>query len=243
MPLMWLILGAGFLRGGMALADLTWYSKARADQVFATKEELASVKGVAGAKGDPGPQGPPGPAGPKGPKGEDGAPGERGLKGEDGVPGPQGPQGLTGSVGPEGQRGPAGPAGPTGPAGPPGPKGDTPSLEGYLKRVDADQVYASKTDLAKAQAGGNVDLSGYATKEELQRISLTPGPAGPTGPQGPPGPKGDAGAKGDPGPAGPAGPKGADGKSYTGPDILVLDKDAPVPAGTKTGTIIVRKEK
>lgn len=140
MLLMWLILGAGFLRGGMALADLTWYSKARADQVFATKEELRRIS-------------------------------------------------LT-----------PGPAGPTGPQGPPGPKGDAG---------------------AKGDAG-------------------TPGPQGAVGPTGP---AGTAGAKGDPGPQGPAGPKGADGKSYTGPDILVLAKDAPVPAGTKTGTIIVRKEK
>lgn len=65
-----------------------------------------------------------------------------------------------------------------------------------------------------------VDTSIFATKAELQNISLTPGPKGDTGPRGErgePGPKGDTGANGDPGPQGlqgiqgPIGPKGDTG--------------------------------
>lgn len=86
--------------------------------------------------------------------------------------------------------------------------------------------------LALLEAKPEPDLSHFATKEELQNISLTPGPkgdrgepgpqgaTGETGPQGlqgiqgPPGPKGDAGERGpqgDPGPKGDVGPKGEDG--------------------------------
>lgn len=77
--------------------------------------------------------------------------------------------------------------------------------------------------LAALEAKPGIDTSQFATKEELQNISLTPGPkgdrgepgpqgnpgeVGPQGLQGPPGPKGDTG---DRGPQGDTGPKGADG--------------------------------
>lgn len=41
-----------------------------------------------------------------------------------------------------------------------------PDLGPYLKTADADGRYASKADLAKAQAGGNVDLSSYLTRDD-----------------------------------------------------------------------------
>ena len=41
-----------------------------------------------------------------------------------------------------------------------------PDLAPYLKTADADGRYASKADLAKAQAGGNVDLSSYLTRDD-----------------------------------------------------------------------------
>nr|DAV81488.1 MAG TPA: hypothetical protein [Caudoviricetes sp.] len=59
------------------MTDLTWYSKARADKVFATKAELADAKltpgggGAKGDKGDPGEPGKPGEQGPPGPPGKD----------------------------------------------------------------------------------------------------------------------------------------------------------------------------
>ena len=170
------------------MADLTWYSKTKTDELFATKADLQRIQLT------------PGPAGP------------------------------------------AGERGPIGPAGPPGKDGTPANLTEYLKRADADEVYATKAALAATQLGGGgqaPDLSGYATKADLQRIQLTPGPAGPagergpigpagpkgadgaqglTGPAGQPGPKGDQGPTGPRGPAGDAGPKGADGaQGLTGP--------------------------
>ena len=170
------------------MADLTWYSKTKTNELFATKADLQRIQLT------------PGPAGP------------------------------------------AGERGPIGPAGPPGKDGTPANLTEYLKRTDAAEVYATKTALAAAQLGGGgqaPDLSGYATKADLQRIQLTPGPAGPagergpigpagppgkdgaqglTGPAGQPGPKGDQGPTGPRGPAGDAGPKGADGaQGLTGP--------------------------
>lgn len=56
------------------MTDLTWYSKAKADKVFATKDELAEAKlapGGGGAKGDKGDPGEPGEQGPPGPPGKD----------------------------------------------------------------------------------------------------------------------------------------------------------------------------
>lgn len=61
-----------------------------------------------------------------------------------------------------------------------------------------------------------VDTSVFATKSELQNISLTPGPkgdAGPRGERGEPGPKGDTGANGEPGPKGPQGIQGLRGET------------------------------
>lgn len=66
----------------------------------------------------------------------------------------------------------------------------------------------------------DIDLSNYATKEDLQMIELTPGPKGdkgdtgeqgPIGPQGPQGPQGLIGPKGDVGEQGPQGIKGDKG--------------------------------
>ena len=151
------------------MADLTWYSKTKTDELFATKADLQRIQLT------------PGPAGPAG------------------------------------ERGPIGPAGP---AGPPGKDGTPANLTEYLKRTDADEVYATKAALAAAQLGGGgqaPDLPGYATKADLQRIQLTPGPAGPAGergpigPAGPAGPPGKDGARGPEGAAGQPGPKGDSG--------------------------------
>lgn len=65
-----------------------------------------------------------------------------------------------------------------------------------------------------------IDTSNFATKQELQNISLTPGPKGdkgetgergPIGPQGPQGLTGPKGETGERGPQGDTGPRGADG--------------------------------
>lgn len=100
-------------------------------------------------------------------------------------------------------------------------------LEEILKTVHvASDVYDDSEvirRLALLEAKPEIDTSGFATKEELQNISLTPGPKGDPGPQGnqgevgpqglqglqgPPGPKGETGERG---PQGDTGPKGSDG--------------------------------
>ena len=65
------------------------------------------------------------------------------------------------------------------------------------------------------EASPKIDTSVFATKSELQNISLTPGPKGDSGPRGErgePGPKGDTGANGEPGPQGPQGIQGLRGE-------------------------------
>ena len=103
-------------------------------------------------------------------------------------------------------------------------------LEEALKHIKIEGATYDDSEvirrLALLEAKLEPDTSQFATKEELQNISLTPGPkgergepgpqgvAGETGPQGlqglqgPPGPKGETGERG---PQGDAGPKGADG--------------------------------
>ena len=82
-------------------------------------------------------------------------------------------------------------------------------LEEILKTVHIESAVHDNTEiinrLAALEAKPEIDTSGFATKEELQNISLTPGPQGL---QGPPGPIGQTGERG---PQGDVGPKGADG--------------------------------
>ena len=115
--------------------------------------DLAGPRGEAGPQGPKGEKGDTGPAGPQGPKGDGidigGLTAEqlealRGPKGDTGATGPQGPKGDTGATGPQG---PKGEKGDTGPQGPKGEKGDT----GPRGPAGA--------------AGGDVDLSAYATKQ------------------------------------------------------------------------------
>lgn len=94
-------------------------------------------------------------------------------------------------------------------------------LEEALKHIKIEGATYDDSEvirrLALLEAKPEPDTSQFATKEELQNISLTPGPKGDrgeTGPQGlqglqgPPGPKGETGERG---PQGDVGPKGADG--------------------------------
>ena len=151
-----------------------------------TAEQLAALKGPKGDVGLPGPKGEPGTPGERGVDGERGLQGPKGEpfkysdftqeqlaalkgpKGDVGLPGPKGEPGTPGERGVDGERGLQGPKGepfkysdftqeqlaalkgpkgdpglqgPPGPPGPPGSGGGT--------------------------GGGNVDLSAYATKKEL----------------------------------------------------------------------------
>ena len=98
-------------------------------------------------------------------------------------------------------------------------------LEEALKHIKIEGATYDDSEvirrLALLEAKPEPDTSQFATKEELQNISLTPGPKGDKGepgPQGTPGdigPIGPQGLKGEQGPAGPVGPQGPIG--LTGP--------------------------
>lgn len=63
-----------------------------------------------------------------------------------------------------------------------------------------------------------LDRPDFATRDELKKIELTPGPQGPPGKDGAQGPKGDVGATGPAGPKGDVGPQGPQGEpGPTGP--------------------------
>lgn len=105
-------------------------------------------------------------------------------------------------------------------------------LEEILKTV---HVKSSENDnseiikrLAALEAKLEIDASQFATKEELQNISLTPGPKGDRGDPGPIGPKG---ADGERGPQGDTGPRGADG--LQGPQGLQGLQGEPGPRGER----------
>lgn len=89
-----------------------------------------------------------------------------------------------------------------------------------------DSEILRRLSLLEAKPEPEIDTSGFATKEELRNISLTPGPKGdkgetgergPIGPQGPQGltgeqgPRGETGQQGLQGIQGPIGPKGETG--------------------------------
>lgn len=85
-------------------------------------------------------------------------------------------------------------------------------LEEALKHIKIEGTTFDDSEvirrLAILEAKPEIDPSVFATKEELQNISLTPGPKGDKGEPGPIGPKG---VDGERGPQGETGPRGADG--------------------------------
>lgn len=100
---------------------------------------------------------------------------------------------------------------------------ELPVIEKETKRIVAVTDIVTKAELEEAiknihVEGATIDTSGFATKEELRNISLTPGPkgdkgeAGERGPIGPQGPQGETGQQGLQGIQGPIGPKGDTGE-------------------------------
>ena len=222
-----------------------WNDKATKDFV---KEQVKNIELKPGATGPQGPQGIPGPTGPKGDKGEQGEVGPQGPVGATGAQGPQGPQGikgergekgLTGATGPKGETGERGLTGPQGPQGIKGTDGLTTSIsvngKTYnhsngkitLPNLATEKFVSDKIKEAQINGGDNsdIDLSDYATKEEMQeaisQIELKPGPKGDKGEQGPQGiqgPRGEQGIAGATGERGPVGPQGLQGpKGEVGP--------------------------
>lgn len=93
-------------------------------------------------------------------------------------------------------------------------------IEALKTKTDKDTIYddsALKQRLSALESKPEIDTNNFATKQELQKIVLTPGPKGdkgetgergPIGPQGLTGPKGETGERG---PQGDTGPRGIDG--------------------------------
>lgn len=84
-------------------------------------------------------------------------------------------------------------------------------IEALKTKTDKDTVYDDKPLVERVVAlenKANIDTSQFATKQELQNITLTPGPKGE---KGEPGPKGADGERGPQGATGETGPRGADG--------------------------------
>lgn len=88
-------------------------------------------------------------------------------------------------------------------------------LEEILKTVRFESAENDNSEiinrLAALEAKSKIDTSQFATKEELQTISLTPGPQGPPGERGETGLQGPQGIQGLTGPAGPQGFQGERG--------------------------------
>ena len=117
-----------------------------------------------------------------------------------------------------------------------------------------DSEILRRLSLLEAKPEPEIDTSGFATKEELRNISLTPGPKGdkgetgergPIGPQGPQGLQGIqglTGPKGDIGPIGPRGENGRDGVgipqklTLSGNTLILSDGGGNVTLPTATGS-------
>ena len=89
-------------------------------------------------------------------------------------------------------------------------------IEALKTRTDKDAIYddsALKQRVSALENKPNIDTSNFATKEELQTISLTPGPKGETGERGPQGERGADGLQGPQGLQGIQGERGQDGQA------------------------------
>lgn len=79
-------------------------------------------------------------------------------------------------------------------------------IEALEQKTDKDTIYDDeplKRRISALENKSEIDTSNFATKQELQNITLTPGPKGD---------KGEAGERGPIGPQGLTGPRGADGQ-------------------------------
>ena len=148
------------------------------------------------------------------------------------TPGPKGERGEQGIQGPKGEQGPIGLIGPQGPKGNDGRDAtltteqtenlaQIPTLKDKLDNTYTKNEVDKKIQDAQLNNGNNnvnIDLSNYATKEDLKRIELTPGPRGEQGVQGPKGDVGPQGIRGERGPQGLTGERGEQGPiGLTGP--------------------------
>ena len=88
-------------------------------------------------------------------------------------------------------------------------------IQALKQKPDKDTIYddsALKQRLTALESKPEINTSGFATKDELRNISLTPGPKGDKGEPGERGPQGDTGPRGVDGLQGPIGPQGIQGE-------------------------------
>lgn len=225
-------------------------------QSFQDKLNAGVLKGEKGDKGEQGIQGL------KGEKGNTGERGPQGLKGDPGERGPQGEQGIQGLPGEKGEQGVPGNDGLTTAVQVNGSTyqhqngtitlPDYPVIPSNISAFNNDSNYATETfvtnKIAEASLGGGsgeVDLSGYVTKETGNASQITfadgqtfqakldagtlKGEKGDTGEQGPQGLQGEKGDKGDKGEPGEQGPQGIQGE--IGPQGPKGDTGEQGPAG------------
>lgn len=104
-------------------------------------------------------------------------------------------------------------------------------LEEILKTVHIGSAAYDDSEivrrLAALEAKPEIDTDQFATKEELQNVSLTPGPKGDRGEPGPQGNPGEIGPQGLQGLQGPPGPKGETGERGPQGDIGPRGADGP----------------
>lgn len=222
-------------------------------ETFQSKLDAGTLKGP---KGDKGEQGIQGLKGDKGDTGEQGPQGEQGIQGLPGEKGEKGEKGDTGEQGPAGEKGEQGIPGNDGLTTAVQVNGSTyqhqngtitlpdyPVVPSNISAFTNDSNYASETyvnnKIAEASlSGGEVDLSGYVTKETGNASQITfadgqtfqakldnrtlkgeKGDKGERGEQGLQGIKGDKGDKGDQGEQGLKGDKGDKGDAFTYEDF------------------------
>ena len=116
-------------------------------------------------------------------------------------------------------------------------------IETLKAKTDKDTVYddtALRERVSALESKPSIDTSSFATKEELQTISSTPGPKGDKGETGERGPQGLQGSTGPQGPQGiqgergPEGPRGADGlQGPIGPQGVQGERGQDGQAGPK----------
>lgn len=160
--------------------DLTGYAtETYVNDAVAAIELTPGPKGEKGDKGDRGEQGPAGKDGATGAAGAEGPQGPQGPKGDKGDKGDPGPKGADGTMtfedlteeqkaslkGDKGDKGDQGEQGPVGPEGPAGQDG-APGKDG------ADYVLTDedKAEIAGMIDIGDVDLTDYYTKEEIDEL-------------------------------------------------------------------------
>ena len=103
-------------------------------------------------------------------------------------------------------------------------------LEEALKHIKIEGATYDDSEVIRRLAlleAKQIDTSGFATKGELQNISLTPGPKGDRGDPGPQGNPGEIGPQGLQGLQGPPGPKGETGERGPQGDIGPRGADGP----------------